>query len=86
MAEHETHEEDHGHSIAAWAAVATILVGAALASWAVWDRSVLLFVIGVGICIIGAAEGKILGMAGYGATKAPAPGDTTHTGSSTESD
>jgi hypothetical protein len=78
MAQHETHEEDHGHSIAAWAAVITILIGAALASWAVWDQSVLLFIIGVGICIIGAAEGKILGMAGYGAAKAAAPDEATH--------
>src|SRR5204862_458592 len=32
MAEHEIDEEDHGHSIAAWAAVITILVGAAVAA------------------------------------------------------
>jgi multisubunit Na+/H+ antiporter MnhG subunit len=75
MAEHETHEETHGHSIAAWAGVGIILVGAALASWAVWDRSVLLFVIGIVICVVGVVVGKLLGMAGYGAGKQPAPGE-----------
>jgi multisubunit Na+/H+ antiporter MnhG subunit len=75
MAEHETHEETHGHSIAAWAGVGIILVGAALASWAVWAQSVLLFVIGIAICAVGVVAGKLLGMAGYGAAKQPAPGD-----------
>jgi multisubunit Na+/H+ antiporter MnhG subunit len=78
MAEHEIHEEDHGHSIAAWAAVITILVGAAIAAWSVWERSVPLFVVGIVICVVGAAAGKILGMAGYGAAKAPAPGESTN--------
>jgi hypothetical protein len=75
MAEHDTDEESHGHSIAAWAGVGIILVGAALASWAVWDRSVPLFVIGLAICVVGVVVGKLLGMAGYGAVKQAPPGE-----------
>lgn len=66
MSEHEIHE-DHGHSVAAWTAVVIILVGSALASLAVVLRSVPLFVVGIVICVIGAAAGKLLSMAGYGA-------------------
>jgi hypothetical protein len=67
MAENEIHE-DHGHSTAAWTAVATILVGSAVAALAVVLTSVPLFVIGLVICVIGAVAGKVLSMAGYGAT------------------
>jgi multisubunit Na+/H+ antiporter MnhG subunit len=84
MAEHETHEEeDHGHSIAAWVGVGIILVGAALASWAVWERSVALFVIGIVIAVVGVVVGKLLGMAGYGAVKQPAPGQANEAGNPT---
>jgi hypothetical protein len=86
MAEHETHEEDHGHSTAAWTGVITILVGAALAAWAVWDKSTPLFIIGLVICAVGVLAGKLLGMAGYGAAKAAAPGEASQTGSGTQPD
>jgi multisubunit Na+/H+ antiporter MnhG subunit len=75
MAEHEIHE-DHGHSVAAWTAVIVILVGAAVMSWAVIDPSVVLFIVGVVICIVGVVAGKLLGMAGYGAKDVPPPGDS----------
>ena len=67
MAENEIHE-DHGHSIAAWAAVGIILVGSAVASLAVVLPSTVLFVVGLVICVIGAVAGKVLSLAGYGAT------------------
>lgn len=67
MAEHEVHDEDHGHSIAAWTAVGIILVGSALASLAVVLTNTALFVVGLVICVIGAVAGKVLSMAGYGA-------------------
>jgi multisubunit Na+/H+ antiporter MnhG subunit len=67
MAEHEIHDEDHGHSIAAWTAVGIILIGSAVASWAVVVPSTALFVIGLVICVLGAVAGKVLSMAGYGA-------------------
>ncbi len=86
MAEHETHEEDHGHSIAAWVGVVTILVGAALAAWAVWDRSTFLFVVGLVICALGVVAGKLLGMAGYGAAKAAAPGQASQTSTGAQPD
>ncbi len=66
MAENEIHE-DHGHSIAAWTAVATILVGSAVASLAVVLPNTALFVIGLVICVLGAVAGKVLSLAGYGA-------------------
>jgi multisubunit Na+/H+ antiporter MnhG subunit len=72
MAEHEIHE-DHGHSVAAWTAVGIILVGSAVASWAVVVTSTVLFVVGLVICVVGAVAGKVLSMAGYGATTVDGP-------------
>ena len=72
MAEHEIHE-DHGHSVAAWTGVGIILVGSALASWAVVATSQVLFWIGIVICLIGAVAGKVLSLAGYGATAVDGP-------------
>ncbi len=75
MAEHEQHE-DHGHSVAAWTAVAIILVGSAVACWGVLVASALLFWVGIVICVLGAVVGKVLGMAGYGAKDVPEPRQT----------
>jgi hypothetical protein len=76
MAEHEHHEEDHGHSVAAWTAVTIILIGTAVSSWAVVIASAVLFWVGIAICVVGAVVGKVLGMAGYGAKDVPAPRQT----------
>jgi multisubunit Na+/H+ antiporter MnhG subunit len=73
MAEHEIHEEDHGHSIAAWTAVIIILVGSAVASLAVIITNTPLLVVGLVICVLGAVTGKLLGMAGYGAKTIDGP-------------
>jgi len=62
---HETHE-DHGHSRAAWTGVAVILVGTLVMAVAVVFPSVLWFVVGTVIALLGIAAGKILAMAGYG--------------------
>jgi hypothetical protein len=75
MAEHE-HHEDHGHSVAAWTAVAIILIGTAVGSGAVVIANPVLFWVGIGICVVGAVVGKVLGMAGYGAKDVPAPRQT----------
>jgi hypothetical protein len=75
MAEHEQHE-DHGHSVAAWTAVAIILVGSVVSCWGVLVASAILFWVGIGICVLGAAAGKVLGMAGYGAKDVPEPRQT----------
>ena len=75
MAEHE-HHEDHGHSVAAWTAVTIILIGSAIASWAVVVASPVLFWVGIGVVVLGAVAGKVLGMAGYGAKDVPEPRQT----------
>jgi hypothetical protein len=62
----EEEHESHGHSMAAWAAVGIILVGALVMSLAVVFPSVLWFVIGAVIVVAGAVTGKVLAMAGYG--------------------
>lgn len=75
MAEHEQHE-DHGHSVAAWTAVAIILVGCVVASWGVLVATPILFWVGIIIAVLGAVAGKVLGMAGYGAKDVPEPRQT----------
>ena len=62
--------EDHGHSFAAWVAVGILILASLVMSLAVVFPSVLWFVIGVVIAVIGVATGKVLSMAGYGAPKA----------------
>ena len=74
--DHEMHES-HGHSTAAWTGVGVILVGTLIMALAVVFPSVLWFVVGTVIAVLGIAAGKILAMAGYGAkagTKAAAEG------------
>jgi uncharacterized protein DUF6704 len=57
----------HGHSTAAWTAVTVILVGSVVMALAVVFPSVLWFVVGAVIAVVGAISGKVLSMAGYGA-------------------
>jgi hypothetical protein len=73
MADHE-HHEDHGHSVAAWTAVAILLVGSAIMSWAVLVTSMAIFIAGAVVCVVGIVAGKVLGMAGYGARDVSEPG------------
>ncbi len=63
MSEHE----DHGHSVAAWTAVAIIIVACTIMSLAVMFPNVWLFVGGAVLAVVGAIAGKVLSMAGYGA-------------------
>jgi hypothetical protein len=63
----EEEHDSHGHSQAAWVAVGIILVGSLVMALAVVFPSVLWFVVGAVIAVIGAATGKVLAMAGYGA-------------------
>ena len=77
MAQHEAHDkahEGHGHSVAAWTAVAIILVGAVVMSLAVVFPHLVWFIIGAVIAVLGAIVGKVLAMAGFGA-KTVAGGD-----------
>ena len=73
MADQEIHEEDHGHSVAAWTGVGVILLGSAIAAWGVAIANVAVFVVGMVICVIGAVAGKVLSLAGYGATALDGP-------------
>ncbi|MBB2987794.1 HGxxPAAW family protein [Terracoccus luteus] len=60
------HDENHGHSTAAWVSVGVILLGTAIASVAVVIPNLVVGIIGAVVMVIGAALGKILSMAGYG--------------------
>jgi hypothetical protein len=62
----EAHNEDHGHSVAAWTAVGIMLVGAAVGSVAVVIPSLVLGIIAAVVIVVGAIVGKVLAMAGYG--------------------
>jgi cell division protein FtsW (lipid II flippase) len=59
--------EDHGHSIAAWTSVGTILVGVVITSIAIVMANVPLAIVGAVVIVVGAIAGKVLAMAGYGA-------------------
>lgn len=58
--------ESHGHSVAAWTAVVVILVGSVVMSLAVVFPSVVWFVVGAVVVVLGMVAGKVLAMAGYG--------------------
>jgi uncharacterized protein (DUF983 family) len=74
MAEH--HDDDHGNSVAAWAMVGILLVGAAVMSLAVALASIWMFVAGVVVAIVGLVVGKVLALAGYGVEGAISRRDT----------
>lgn len=72
------HDESHGHSPAAWIAVGILIVASLVMSIAVVIASVPWFVIGGVLAVVGAASGKVLAMAGYGArasTRSAAKGE-----------
>jgi hypothetical protein len=76
MAEHEDfedHTHGHGHSVAAWTAVAVVLVGAVVMALAVLFPHLVWFVIGAVIVVLGAIIGKVLAMAGFGARTVSGP-------------
>ncbi len=60
------HEENHGHSTAAWTAVGIILVGALVASIAVVLPNLWVGAVGALIIIAGGITGKVMSMAGLG--------------------
>jgi hypothetical protein len=61
-------ELGHGNSPAAWALVGTTLVGAVISciAFIMGESATLLFLIGVGVMVVGLALGPILRAAGYG--------------------
>lgn len=58
--------DNHGNSLAAWVAVAILLVAFGVGSFAVAIASVPLFIVGVVLLVVGVIAGKVLAMAGYG--------------------
>ncbi len=67
MADHT--DDPHGQSVAAWTAVAIMLVAAAIMAWAVIAALPWLFWVGAALVLVGAIAGKVLAMAGYGLAK-----------------
>jgi multisubunit Na+/H+ antiporter MnhG subunit len=63
------HDDNHGHSVAAWTAVIILIVAAAIMALAVLFPNVWLFVAGVVVAIVGVVAGKVLTMAGYGSAE-----------------
>ena len=70
-------EHGHGHSTAAWAAVGILLVAVSLICLAVVITSWPLAIVGIVLMVVGLATGKVLAMAGFGATKPDRPGAGT---------
>jgi multisubunit Na+/H+ antiporter MnhG subunit len=64
---------NHGNTIAAWTGVGVIIIGSFIMSIAVVMASVLLFIIGGVVALLGVVAGKALSAAGYGSKR---PDDT----------
>lgn len=62
-------EHGHGHSTAAWTAVGILLGASFLICLAVVVTSWPLAIVGIALMVVGLAAGKVLAMAGFGATK-----------------
>ncbi len=60
------HEDDHGHSVAAWTAVTILIIAAAVMSFAVLFPNGWVFAGGAVLVLVGVVAGKVLSMAGYG--------------------
>ena len=61
-------EHSDGQSLAAWTAVAILLVATFLICLAVVLASWPMAIVGVALVVVGVAAGKILALAGYGQT------------------
>lgn len=73
MAEEEP--GDHGNSIAAWSMVGILMFGSLFIAFGVAFGLHSLDIVGVIICVLGVATGKLLSRAGFGAPALEAPGD-----------
>ncbi len=69
--------QGHGHSRAAWTAVAIELVAAFLISLAVVVTSWPVAIVGIVLVVAGAVAGKVLAVAGFGQSKPPRSDETT---------
>ncbi|HEY8620038.1 MAG TPA: HGxxPAAW family protein [Dermatophilaceae bacterium] len=62
-------EQGHGHSTAAWTAVGILLFASFLICLSVVVTSWPLAIVGIVLMVVGVAAGKVLSMAGFGASK-----------------
>jgi hypothetical protein len=76
----EQHADDHGHNLAAWVAVGTIMFGSLVATLAVVLALVWLFVVGVVVIVVGAVLGKVLQGMGFGKSAHEQPPDARQQG------
>lgn len=68
---------NHGNSVAAWTMVALIILGSLLIAFGVAFGRHPLDIVGVVVCVVGVATGKILSKSGFGAPALLAPGATS---------
>ncbi len=66
-------EQQDGRSVAAWTAVALVLLASFLIALSVLIKSWPIAVVGIILVLVGAAAGKILAMAGFGQAKPEKP-------------
>ena len=72
MTDELEHHDNHGRTVAAWTAVTIIMVAFAIGALAIMINNWALFWIGgVGLTIVGAIVGKVMGMMGYGNSPRP---------------
>jgi fatty acid desaturase len=65
-----TMSNSHGHTTAAWTAVAIIFIGSLISAVALPLAWAWLFFVGLGVMVLGAVVGKVLQMMGLGNTVA----------------
>ena len=63
------HDDNHGHSVAAWSAVIILIVAAAIMSFAVLFPNGWVFAGGAVLVLVGVVAGKVMAMAGYGSAE-----------------
>jgi len=68
--------EGHGNTVAAWTAVAVMLIGSTISGVAVWIAEPVLFWVGVGVIVVGAIAGKVLQVMGLGQSSGQSVGQS----------
>lgn len=72
MSEEHPHALGHGNTVAAWTAVAIMLVGCVISAVSIWFAAIPGFWVGVGVVVLGAIVGKVLQVMGFGKAKVSA--------------
>lgn len=73
-APHQAHD-DHGHSVAAWVTVMTLIVASLVGAFAFVIASVAVFWAAVGLVVLGVVAGKALQIMGFGVAASRAAAD-----------